>query len=311
MVKKNTTKQTVFVCVIVLVITLFCFYPFRNVILTKNDVEMIINEYATGNTYSIAYVRDSNILYYKNQTHKDYEIFKDDATQKKLNGVILEILCVKDDRVYFAFSDYDMPDDTISIASTDVDFNNYIRHYVFYSGPQSEYFNKKSYIKPFYENRFSTCEYRDGFIYIKNNDKYYSFEIKTGVVKELKESWLIYSSTVSEDFQSIQITNNLTNEKQTLTLSSMAKMDTCTNIFYNLSQEKTIWGREITSNFFQSHINVVDDELYLVCNIFSFSGKAFSLVYKYDFETNKVFFVSGYYIGDHCDDYYVVAVSGN
>ncbi|MBO5896432.1 MAG: hypothetical protein J6Q83_03965 [Clostridia bacterium] len=305
--KKIFCLKHIFVYAILLLITLFCFGFFQNVILTKNDVERIINKYAITDTYNVAYVRDSSVLYYENQTHKDYEIINNDSVQEKLNGVILEILCVIDDRVYFAFSDYDTQDDTITIASTDIDFNDFLRHYVFYCGPQSEYFNMKSDITPFYGDRFSTCEYRDGFIYIKNNDEYYSFEIKTGVVKELKESWLIYSSTVAEDFQSIQITNNLTNEKRTLTLPLMAEMDKCAKTFYSLSQEKTTWNGEITRNFFQSHINVVDDELYIVCNIFSFSGEAFSLVYKYDFETNKVFFVSGYNIGDHCDDYYVVA----
>lgn len=300
--------KIILVCIIVLTIILFGLGAFQSVIPTKKDVEKIISEHTTSNTDTVAYVRDSSILYYKNQVYEDYEIIQGESIQKKLHGIILEILCIKDDRVYFVFSDNTLPDDAITIASTDIDFNNYLSHYVFYSDSQSEYFNNKSDITPFYENHFSTCEYRNGFIYVKNNDEFYRFEIETGVVEELEKSWLIYSSTVAEDFQSIEITNNLTNQKQILNLPSMAEQDECAKAFYSLSQEKTTWNGEMTRNFFQSHINVVDDELYLVCNIFSFSGKAFSLVYKYNFEENEVSFVSGYYIGDHCDDYYIVAV---
>ena len=300
--------KIILVCIIVLTIILFGFGVFQSVIPTKKDVERIISEHTTSNTDTIAYVRDSSVLYYKNQVHEDYEIIQGESIQKKLDGIILEILCIKDDRVYFVFSDDALPYDSITIASTDIDFNNYLSHYVFYCGSQSEYFNKKSNVTPFYEDNFSTCEYRNGYIYIEINDSFYRFNIDTGGVEELDESWLIYSSTIAEDFQSIETTNNLTNEKRILTLPLMAEDDKCANAFYSISQGKITWNGEMNRNFFQSHINDVDDELYLVCNIFSFSGKTFSLVYKYDFEANKVFFDSGYYIGDHCDDYYVIAV---
>ena len=62
------------------------------------------------------------------------------------------------------------------------------------------------------------------------------------------------------------------------------------------------------SDFFQ-YVKVINDQIYILCEVMNWNGEAFAVVFKYDFNTEQTFYVMSEKISDRVSTNYAFAIS--
>lgn len=93
-----------------------------------------------------------------------------------------------------------------------------------------------------------------------------------------------------------------------ITLESMAEKSSNAKQISGLSSYKR-WNRKsFLSDFFQ-YVKVINDQIYILCEVMNWNGEAFAVVFKYDFNTEQTFYVMSEKISDRVSTNYAFAIS--
>lgn len=132
--------------------------------------------------------------------------------------------------------------------------------------------------------------YANGKIYLKGISKTIAYDIQTGTVQESEIPPSKYVWSIEDRGSRITIENTEQGETKTLTLEEMSK----TNAY---AQQLSGLSLHDDSRFFVK-AKVVDDDVYIIGEVLNWWGEAFAVVFKYDFSTNQVFYVSAIKVED-------------
>ncbi len=230
-----------------------------------------------------------------------------------VNGRIEEVYCVKNDRIYFCYStsDSDTRRNLVwHIASVGINGENLTDHYSgnLFKEPHlfgdSYVYERLSYHS--YDENLYGGFYSNDKIYLHGNGGNIVYDIMCGTASEIDEHPIGKYRWRIENHQKITIEDTEQNIFRTITLESMAEQNSYAQKLLELSSRKINTGDSSTYKIL-SKMKVVDDRIYIVCEVLNWNGESFSIVFRYDFSSEKVTYLSFFKVFDLVDSRYTFA----
>lgn len=100
-----------------------------------------------------------------------------------------------------------------------------------------------------------------------------------------------------DDNQLITIEDTEQNLTRELTLEDLAENNSYAQKLLELSTKQTWDGTSLTDRFF-SYIKIIDQDIYIVCQVYNWNGESTAVIFRYDFSSDNVLYVSSYKTGD-------------
>ena len=245
-----------------------------------------------------------SIIHVYNESYLTSEFADDKDLQDILeSGVVEEVYCVENDRIYFIYSvSNEYPKVIWNIASVNINFEDLKIHF-------SEDITNAEGSKPSYEKLGYLSEHRNLFggmyadhkIFLKGNNKIVMYDITSDAVEYVDTYPKMNYAWEIQNHQSIVFENLHDGTTQTITMETIAQ---CNAYAKELTELKTIWdGSSATKHFFAT-VKMQNDELFIVTEVLNWHGSAFAIVFKYDYDTNTVQYVSSYKTSDRVEGNY-------
>lgn len=258
------------------------------------------NNETNDNIISISY---SSV--YNNNGELLFEIDDD------LHSLNIEIVyCVKGERIYFSYATMDPETDLRNIwhiASVSVSGKDFKEHY---SGILFDDTIKYPTLKDLSCNTDCAEEYGglyyDNVIYLHGNARTVAFDLETEITKEIDSLPVSRYMGKIENKQTLTVIDTENGATHTVTLESMANSNVYAKNLLELSTRKIWSGESPTFNLFD-RMKTVDEQMYITCVIYNWNGDSFAVVFKYDFASDKVYYVSSNKVGGNVSSRYKIA----
>ena len=258
-----------------------------------------LDDLNVGSTEHVAYVVHHNYFFYK-----EHEVR---FTKDLENGTLHQVYCIKDDNVYFSYQ-YKIDDELHwciaykNIIDEDV---NVICDEVF------EYQNKYTFNEDFSSDyALRNGYYFDDKIILTDFLKLIEYDTLTQNYKVFNYSDYKHPSTelefeISKDNSCVNISNGV---KSVLwDYDTFKQTNYVAEYVVNNYNKKTI-GNISTFNYFFDEIQIINEEIYLICDVLDLGGSSYSLIFSVDVDSNEVEYLSYYYTDDPAALLYVVPV---
>lgn len=128
--------------------------------------------------------------------------------------------------------------------------------------------------------------YHDKKIVLTDHSKLIEFDIRTGSAKEFDvQSYSYPTMPVVEivDCQTIRFSKDV--HEKTFGVNEGTKSSTVFEKMMELSKEKTWNGDSLLWDLF-TKVQIVDNQIYIICRVMNWNGETHAVVYQYNFETN-------------------------
>ncbi len=237
--------------------------------------------------------------------------------EKHIDGRIEEIYCVQNDRIYLCYSTAipdAYPDRTWHIASIGRNGEDFTEHY---GGNLFTNSNPKGYAYEY--TRLSITPYDaenyGGFyayhkIYLHGDKTTVVYDIQNGTLSET-DGYPVSPYTWSiNEHKTIVIQDREQNVTKTLTLESMAEENPYAKDLLAYSKKNTWNGTSLTENIF-SGMKIVGDRIYVICEMRNWHGESFAVVFRYDFASDSMLYVSHQKTSDRVESIYSFAMAEN
>ena len=248
---------------------------------------------------------------YNNEIQDQYgnSLFKEETLERGNLGIVF---CARGNRDYFGYAT-GVPETTAqykiwhiaSVVMQGMDFQEHFAGNLFDDTVISPEFRDISIYSDRTEN-FGGYYDGEGRIYLHGNVKTVCFYMETDRAEEVEKLPNCPFTWEIEDHQSITISYG--NIQKAITLESMAEKSSNAKQISGLSSYKR-WNRKsFLSDFFQ-YVKVINDQIYILCEVMNWNGEAFAVVFKYDFNTEQTFYVMSEKISDRVSTNYAFAIS--
>lgn len=133
-------------------------------------------------------------------------------------------------------------------------------------------------------------------IYLKDSSHTVSFNIKTKEIIEESQipsrrfEWTVIPTSYVEIIDKERNTSIRIDKEQFFEENEYAKE------LKTLNNKKTISGYGFCDEFFCKMV-LVDEKLYIVCEVFNFVGDAFAIVFQYDYENDNISYILSEKVG--------------
>lgn len=237
---------------------------------------------------------------------------------KERRGEVSEVFVVKDNRIWFLWSRYitvDKPYDTgiWSISSVALDGTDMEVHW------SGEFCNSESanitYMRREYhwdENRFTVVNgyYYDGKIVLTDHDKLVEYNMTRGTAIEFKASEYEYPEVPLiadiQDHQKICFTKGT--ETRTIDLETAANNSEAFRKIKEL-EDKGDWENVPLLEYLFDSVQMVNDDIFIICRIINYSGETHAVIFEYDFDSNTCKYAFNHYTNDIIStDLYLIPV---
>lgn len=232
--------------------------------------------------------------------------------QRYVNGLIKEVYCVRNERIYFCYITDSNSNSTEDwhIASIEINGQNLIDHY---SGNLFDKSNSLGFSYEYERLAYQTYDannygglYSNNKIYLHGKDKTVVYDIDSNTLNETSDYPISRYICNINEHKTITIEDTEQNLSKTITLESMAENNAYSEKLLKLSSRKNWDGTSPTKRLF-SMVKVVDDQIYIICSVLNWNGEAFAVVFKYDFLSSSTAYVSFQKVGDRVDSNYSFA----
>ena len=227
-----------------------------------------------------------NLDYYYLQNNTLYFLAKDSSAKKSGDNYAFDIYVGK-----------------LDLSNNEVDYE-YLGG--FGKNGQDDY--DSSHYKPYFEidtargeDNFTTSVFVDNCIFVKDSARAVKYSIDQGTVEyDLSDEEISrafsrrYQSVISEEGDAVTITRLSDGTERRVTLEEIAKTSPAADkILLDLSDRNIRWGHAYTQNAFRySNLYEIDGEVYISTFIYNWFGEGVCVFYKYDFDTNRFYYVS-------------------
>lgn len=196
---------------------------------------------------------------------------------------VYDFICVENGEIYFI----NIKKDLWTIYSKNIQSGDIKNHYSC-NLPKENVYRLNEHT--------SDADERDGFMYydgniiLKSEGEIISYHIADGVVSNLdKLPSQKYLCSVN-DKQNIKIKNAITGEEKNISFSEFAFQTNYENELNDLAKRTRSDKTSYTERFFDD-IYVFNNEIYVSCYVNDFFGNVTSLIFKYEPENEKAYFV--------------------
>lgn len=230
---------------------------------------------------------------------------------KYINGRIEEVYCIKNKRIYFCYSTAvpdSYPNREWHIASVGITGEDFTEHYGgnLFSGSNPVGYSYE-YLCLSYQSSPNIGQYggfyADHKIYLHGDRTTVVYDTQNGILSETDRYPVSPYVWSINEHKNVVIENREQNITRNLTLESMAEQNLYAKELLNLSTKKTWDGTSLTEDIF-SKLKIVDDRIYIVCEVLNWNGESFAVVFLYDFASENVLYVSSQKVGDRVDSNY-------
>lgn len=252
------------------------------------------DDWVPESSETIVDVKNRDIVYYSSEK----EVWLDQL----FDGIYVEeTFCVEKERIYFCYStsvSNSKSERVWHIGSVKEDETDFKEHYT------SNHINVKSDLGDYqslsqgYDRETSIGGlYYNHKIYLKEPDRMIVYDITTDMVQETerlpeaKYQWTI------DNNHTIVFTELSSGAMQTVTLESLAEKNTYAARLLEMKDSKIAIGDSAIRDFF-SKVKVIDDNIYLICEVFNWHGFTFAVVFRYDFSNDQALYVHSVKVGD-------------
>ena len=237
---------------------------------------------------------------------------------KERRGEVSEVFAVKDNRIWFLWSTYitvDKPYDTgiWSISSVALDGTDMEVHW------SGEFCNSESAdisyaINEYHwdENRFAVVNgyYYNGKIVLTDHDKLVEYNMTDGTAIEFKASEYEYPEVPLiadiQEHQKICFTKGT--ETRTIDLETAANNSKAFRKIKEL-EGKSDWENVPLLEYLFDSVQMINDDIYIICRIINYSGETHAVIFEYDFDSNTCKYAFNQYTNDIIRTYlYLVPV---
>ena len=229
-------------------------------------------------------------------------------------GVFHEVYAVRDGRIWFGYSAAGRTESGAKqwiIASVDPDGKNwnaaYQGEFCLGSGADQTY------------GRHTNCHsqdsygsangfYDDGKIILTDHVKTAVFDLATAHAEECAATDYDYPTAAIEaemiDHQTISFCRN--SEQKIFNVETGSQTSTAFEKVCSLQNEKNWQGKSCLSELFDS-VQIVNDQVFILCRVLNWSGETHAVVFQYDFENNSCKYAFHCFMNDLIgNDLYVV-----
>ena len=252
-----------------------------SVLNSKISLKHFFDDWKPQSDVQVLTVVDDTALHYGNTvSHLDLS-----------QGIVEEIYCVKNNRVYFCYSTALSESDSHRewhIGSTTLTGDDFRDHRLSLPSSGSTYV-KFSYDYQAYGNYGGL--YQDGKIFLRGKDKTLAYDIDADAITTIDTLPSQKYRAVIENPYTIVLEDSRSLHKRTITLDKIAKENEYANEILKLKPKKRWDGLSYLSNFF-ANVKIVDGDIYLICEIFNGYGKSFTVLFQYDFHSDRVYYLS-------------------
>lgn len=287
---KKETKMglrivTILVVILVLVNAIMITFAVR--LYSKYEMLHFFDEWKVETDNKIAIAQYGSTVYF-NPLDKSQSL-----RLREIEGVsyVEEVYCIKNDRVYFCNEELFKGENprrhcfsimSVALNGEDLKVHGSLNSFGFSAG----YYQQYAYTTT-YEKTYNTGGlYYDGQIYLKVDERIIVYDIETDTTKEA-EAIPINHYSVTVDNKKVIIEDPETNETRTITHEKMAE----NNLYAQKLFETLEFNKESLDTFFEG-VKIEDDDIYVVCCVRNWMGDAFGIVFKYDFSSDEVSYVS-------------------
>jgi len=237
-------------------------------------------------------------------THQYEKIFQD----VKLDFWAEMIYSIENGRVYF-FGSEDDTDQKLSswkIASMKTDKTDVKIHYEVKVPSVFKYYDLSNtdldYIQFGAHPEKYGGLYDDHKIYLKTDSGICVYDIINDSIAPIDA--LPQSEYAIDTFRTSCVVITKDNEpSRTITLESMAKTNAYVNQLLEFNNNRTLNGKTFLEDIF-SYARVLNGEIYLVCRVYNLYEAPYVIVFRYEYDTDSVYYVTSAESGEHVEVFY-------
>lgn len=248
----------------------------------------------TFDTYEIETKEKISYVYYDTLVYGDRIInFEEMLDKSEYRGTFHEVYFIQGDTIWFGFSNATKNEDgskTWHIASINADSKEIN---ICYSGN----FGLKKGADKFYaqnNNRLSEGHqvdngfYYDGKIVLTDRTKTVEYDLQANKIAEFAASDYEYPILPIKadiiDYHTVSFSKE--SREKIFDVKQARQSSIAFEKLYELEQEKNWQGKPYLSELFDN-VQIVDDQIYIICNVFNWNGETHAIVFQYDFDTNS------------------------
>lgn len=255
---------------------------------------------------------DDNNMYVEFQEYLLYDsqrVSYNDTIMEKTapeGGSLVEVFCVEGDTMYYVYKKRDNNENKFNwvLASWNFNSEEFKILYVMKHDKSSVTYQKLSYVS----DGEDICGgmYEGGKIYLKSESEVVAYDIKTQEINEHAELPMrryIWEFSMEKDRAYV-----LDTEKgitKTISMETMAKQNSYANQLNELRKEKISAGR---SNRIFKSIKCQDGQIYLILSLSNSNCLFYDFVFKYDFETEQILYLTYFKAWDYHNDYHFAPI---
>ena len=250
-------------------------------------------------------------------------------TEDKSGFRNLDYFVIKNDILYFLAADYadyseknrafDLYIGTIDLSDKALDYELIGSFGKNEDGDPSKRRYKPHFVVDTF-NQFinsTTAVFCNGYIYVKDTDKAIKYCVDNGAVEEVADSNEIlnvfsqkYSFEICEDGESARIKRLSDDSERVVSLEQIAQSSPAARkILTELSSRHIKGGRSYTSEVFKySNAYYIGEELFVSICIYNWYGEGVPVFFKYEYDTDKFYYVASGNRSDPVSTQYAVIV---
>lgn len=229
-------------------------------------------------------------------------------------GEVLEVFAVKDNRIWFLWSRYFIIEDKPynmaiwSIASVAMDGTDMEVHW------SGEFCNSESSDRGYMRREHNWDEeyftmangyYYNEKIVLTDHEKLVEYNMTDGTAIEYKASEYEYPEMPLiadiQDHQKICFTKG--GETRTIDLETAANNSEAFRKIKEL-ESKSDWDNVPLLKYLFNNVQMINDDIFIICRIINYSGETHAVVFEYDFDSNTCKYVFNHYTNDILRTYF-------
>ncbi len=289
-----------FLCV-TLVITLFVsvIFVFAGNKVTRTFINSKdLGKFENENSFNVAWFCNSAVNYNNNKSYF-FDILAD--------NVLDQVYCIKNDNIYYSYQYKKDNQLHWCLAFTKFGDNNvnlifdeifdYKKVYSFNVDVSSDYKNRNGY---YYDNKIILTDYSKLVEYdlLSTRISFYQYEEYDHPKNKIQYE-------ISEDNLYISIKKN--NDILDLDLNKFSDMNNVAKYVINNYNRKTLSKLSTFYSFFDD-VQIVDNKVYLICEVSNFGGHAYNLLFTIDMTSKQIKYISWHYSDDPGSKLYIIPV---
>lgn len=289
----NKRFSAILFCAIV-IIAVCIYFVVGNYYINDSKMKTFVNESESKTSY----------VYFDNLYCKDIRLDLKEVVKHEENSVIQQAFCIKDNYVYFS---YQYVKDSIvhwCLASISVDGTEYklIFDEIFDRESLHKYELKVGEVLSqrngyFYDNKIIVTDFSKLVEYNMEKDLVTIYNYDEYEINENEVAWNI------DDFNEITLKKN--NKIVVINKSELSKKSSVANKVLS-SYDRMVWHDLSSTQYFFNDVQVINDEIYIICSLLNRHGETYTLIFECDIENEEYNYCSYHFTKDVTRHFYVV-----